>query len=51
MERKFDTSGVRGRHSEKMHPMCLIYEQCADKVISSRMLTLDPFDGYQPIDY
>lgn len=51
LEKRWDTSGVRGRYSEKMHPMCLIYEECADKIISSRMLTIDPFEGYDHIDY
>ena len=26
VEKKWNTTGLRGRYSEKMHPMCLIYE-------------------------
>ena len=51
VEKKWNTTGVRGRYSEKMHPMCLIYEESADKTISNRFAALDPFEGFQFIEF
>ena len=50
MERKYNTGGVKGVYSEKLHPYCLIYEkQCLQ--VSGKALNYDPFDSYVHIEF
>jgi hypothetical protein len=50
VERRWDTQGQLGKHSEKLHPICLVYEECAEQVSINCRSPPNPFEGYEPLD-